>query len=60
MPRKREMENPTRLEIRIPSLMVADVDRWRGGLPDVPSRGEAVRRLIGRGLGVERMEATNV
>ncbi len=56
MARPREMENPTRLEMRIPTSLVEEVDRWRGVQPGVPGRSEAVRRLVEKGLNAWKTE----
>jgi len=39
-----------RLEIRVDTDALARIDAWRAAAPGVPSRGEAVRQLIERGL----------
>lgn len=43
--------------LRIPIMMTTDevarIDDWRRHQPDLPSRSEAVRRLVSAGLGVE-------
>ncbi len=41
-----------RFEMRLDRETMEQVDAWRGGQPDRPSRAEAVRRLIGTGLTV--------
>jgi len=42
---------------RIPIMMspseVARIDDWRGKQPGIPSRAEAIRRLVEKGLGAE-------
>lgn len=42
---------------RIPVMMspseVAAIDAWRRQQPDIPSRSEAIRRLVGKGLELE-------
>jgi hypothetical protein len=35
-----------RVFLRLTDEMALAVDHWRGRLPGVPSRGEAIRRLI--------------
>jgi metal-responsive CopG/Arc/MetJ family transcriptional regulator len=59
MARPKIMDNPTRMEMRFPAAMVDSVDRWRGRLPGVPSRCEAVRRLIEKGLEAVEAEGRN-
>jgi uncharacterized protein YfbU (UPF0304 family) len=39
-----------RFEMRLDQETLHSVDSWRAKQPDVPSRGEAVRRLVERGL----------
>jgi hypothetical protein len=43
---------------RIPVMMstdeVAAIDDWRRHNPDLPSRSEAIRRLVGLGLKVKK------
>ena len=39
-----------RLEMRFPEETLQEIDQWRGRQHDVPSRSEAIRRLIDRGL----------
>jgi uncharacterized protein YfbU (UPF0304 family) len=39
-----------RFELRLDPGILDDVDAWRGRQPDIPSRAEAVRRLIEAGL----------
>ncbi len=39
-----------RFEMRLDEDIIARVDRWRGEQNDLPSRAEAMRRLIERGL----------
>jgi uncharacterized protein YfbU (UPF0304 family) len=38
-------------ELRLDEDAIARVDAWRAAQPDLPSRSEAVRRLLERGLG---------
>lgn len=40
-----------RFELRLDSEILYRIDEWRGKLPDLPSRSEAIRRLIEAGLG---------
>jgi len=39
-----------RFEMRANKRWVAAVDNWRREQPDLPSRAEAIRRLVERGL----------
>lgn len=43
------------LQMRISAAFLEKIDRWRGSQPGVPSKTEAVRRLVERGLAVEEM-----
>jgi uncharacterized protein len=43
-----------RFELRIDPGLLDDVDAWRGRQADVPSRAEAMRRLIEAGLGTPK------
>ena len=36
----------SRISVAIDEDMERAIDRWRGGLPRVPNRAEAIRRLI--------------
>jgi metal-responsive CopG/Arc/MetJ family transcriptional regulator len=36
--------------VRLPSDLMGALDKWRGAQPDIPSRPEAIRRLIEMGL----------
>jgi hypothetical protein len=39
--------------MRVQPEFLAGVDSWRKGQPDAPSRSEAIRRLVERGLVAE-------
>jgi len=41
-----------RFEMRLPTLTLEEIDAWRGRQNDIPSRAEAIRRLIDAGLSV--------
>lgn len=41
-----------RFEMRVPSDWLAKVDDWRRTQDDLPSRAEAIRRLVEKGLKV--------
>jgi hypothetical protein len=43
------------LQMRISPEFLAKLDRWRGRQFDVPSKTEAVRRLVERGLAADEM-----
>ena len=49
----RDMDNEP-LDQRVPLMMsrsqIAAVDQWRREQPDIPSRSEAIRRLIEKGI----------
>ncbi len=38
--------NTDRFEMRAPSAWLKAVDEWRRNQPDIPSRAEAIRRLV--------------
>jgi hypothetical protein len=40
-----------RFEMLAPAGWFEAVDRWRGTQPGIPSRGEAIRSIVGRYLG---------
>jgi len=40
-----------RFEMRASRQWIASVDNWRRAQPDLPSRGEAIRRLVELGIG---------
>jgi len=46
-----------RLELRLDSDLIEKVDVWRGGQDDLPSRSEAVRRLVEVGLTAKSQQA---
>jgi len=39
-----------RFELRLDEEMIRSIDAWRGRQPELPSRSEAIRQLIARGL----------
>jgi len=39
-----------RFEMRVPSAWLAKVDDWRRQQEDIPSRAEAIRRLVEKAL----------
>ena len=46
-----------RFEMRVDEEIIAKVDKWRAGQGDVPSRAEAMRRLVELGLARETGDA---
>jgi hypothetical protein len=42
-----------RFELRLDKSTLDRIDTWRSGQPDVPSRAEAVRRLVSRSLNAD-------
>lgn len=49
---ERELKT-TRLNLVVPPSQVVEIDAWRRKQPDLPSRSEAIRRLIQAGLEAE-------
>ena len=45
-----EFEKTQRFELRIPSGFFKGIDDWRRKQEDLPSRAEAIRRLVEIGL----------
>ena len=43
-------EKPSALEMRLGGSFLKTVDEWRRKQKDLPSRAEAIRRLVERGL----------
>jgi hypothetical protein len=43
-----------RFEMRLDPAAVERIDAWRREQPDLPSRTEAIRRLVELGLGAKR------
>lgn len=39
------------VNVRIERSMLERIDAWRRDVPDLPSRPEAIRRLVEKGLG---------
>jgi len=48
--RKEKQPQPMRFELRLPAELGVAIDDWRRQQPDLPSRAEAVRRLLELGL----------
>ena len=40
------MDDPARLDMRLPKALLMRLDSWRGAQPDVPGRAEAARRIL--------------
>ena len=57
MARPPVMEKPMRLDMRLPEALVYRLDRWRGTQSDVPSRSEAIRRVLEIGLRADASHA---
>jgi len=49
---------PTRFELRLSPDLSDEIDEWRRKQQDLPPRAEAARRLIVRGLEVEKAQPT--
>ena len=47
----REVKFPRLVQLRLPQDLAKAVDDWRRTEDDIPSRSEAMRRLIEKGLG---------
>jgi hypothetical protein len=43
-------EKLKRFEMLAPPAWFEAIDRWRGAQPGIPSRAEAIRRLVEKGL----------
>jgi uncharacterized protein len=43
-------EKTERFEMRVPTSFLKAVDEWRRKQPDLPSRSEAIRRLVEKAL----------
>jgi len=43
-------EQTERFQMRVSPSFLRMVDEWRRRQPDLPSRAEAIRRLVGRGM----------
>jgi hypothetical protein len=41
-----------RLHVKVPPTFLRILDGWRREQPDLPSRSEAIRRLVSSGAGV--------
>jgi hypothetical protein len=45
----------TSFQIRTSAEWLSRVDEWRRGQPDIPTRAEAVRRLVDKGLEADKV-----
>lgn len=46
----REVTLPNLVQVRLSDALVKRIDDWRRHAPDIPSRSEAIRRLVEKGL----------
>jgi len=46
-------DKPERFELRLDKVTLDRIDTWRSEQPDMPSRAEAVRRLVSRSLNAD-------
>lgn len=46
----REMKLPNLVQLRLPDALAQKIDDYRRHQPDIPTRSEAIRRLIEAGL----------
>jgi hypothetical protein len=56
MPKRTPEALDATFNMRLPSATLRRVDEWRRRAPDLPTRAEAVRRLIEAGLKAPRAE----
>jgi hypothetical protein len=49
-------DEPPALHMRVSDQFLRDVDDWRREQTDIPSRAEAIRRLVARGLRAEEQD----
>jgi hypothetical protein len=49
----KKMESKLNLQIRADPSFLDRIDEWRGKLKPIPSRSEAVRRLVLKGMGIK-------
>ena len=49
-----------RFEMRLDRETLEQVDKWRAALPDVPSRAEAMRRLVNAGLATSNVDTVRL
>jgi hypothetical protein len=52
-----ESRQTHQLQMRVSAEFIAKLDKWRGAQLGVPSRTEAVRRLVERGLAADEAPA---
>ncbi|WP_169728330.1 ribbon-helix-helix protein, CopG family [Geminicoccus roseus] len=53
MKRPRPTKLPHLVQLRLPDELAAAIDGWRRDQQDIPTRSEAIRRLIESGLKAE-------
>lgn len=46
-----------RVALMIPLAQLSQVDRWRGAQETIPTRSEALRMLVAKGLNTEAAQA---
>jgi hypothetical protein len=49
-------DEPPALHMRVSDQFLRDVDDWRRKQADIPSRAEAIRRLVARGLRADEQD----
>ena len=52
--RAMEEEKTERFEMRVPRSFLISVDEWRRKQPDLPTRSEAIRRLVEKALAASK------
>lgn len=50
------MVNDRRFPMRVSEQFLHDLDEWRRQQPDLPSRAEAVRRLVALGMAASQRD----
>lgn len=43
-------KNDQQLQMRVSAEFLRDLDEWRRKQDEIPSRAEAIRRLVGKGI----------
>ena len=49
-----------RFEMRLDEQAISRIDKWRAEQPDIPSRAEAIRRLVEKGLADQRGDTVRI
>ena len=49
------MMRQERIELRIEATAIERIDKWRAEQPELPSRSEAIRRLVSTGLSTTQL-----